>query len=83
MTTKQANILIFLVIVLIAVVALNLQKKLTSQSWEYKISAPSDSNFESQMNEFGEEGWELVTARRATNSYGGASYEVILKRPLK
>ena len=51
-------------------------------SWEYRLESPSDLRFEEEINKFGEEGWELVFARRATSSYGGgASYEIILKRP--
>ena len=52
-----------------------------AQSWEYRLESPSDWSFESELNKFGQEGWELVFARRATNSSGSASYEMILKRP--
>jgi len=54
--------------------------------WEYKIAAPSDSAFEGNMNRLGAEGWEIVSARRATtkNYITGETegiYECILKRP--
>lgn len=55
------------------------------QKWEYKIEAPQDVLFEIKVNELGREGWELVTARRATGGSGygdSASYEMIFKRPL-
>ncbi len=49
--------------------------------FDYRLESPSDGPFESQMNGFGDDGWDLASARRATSSGGGsASYEVILKR---
>jgi hypothetical protein len=49
--------------------------------FEYRIESPNDSAFDSEMNGYGSQGWELVSARRATSSNGGpASYEVILRR---
>ena len=53
----------------------------STQKWEYQIISPSDSKFDEKMNEMGNEGWELITARRATSSYSSsASYEMIFKR---
>lgn len=49
--------------------------------WEYRIESPADLLFETSMAKYGSEGWELVAARRATSSYGPASYEMIFKRP--
>lgn len=49
--------------------------------WEYKIVSPRDDDFRKEMNELGEQGWELVFARRATNVLDVASYEIILRRP--
>jgi hypothetical protein len=49
--------------------------------WEYTIIAPSDSAFESVMNEHGSNGWELISTRRASDSDSKMSYECILKRP--
>ena len=51
------------------------------QRWEYLIVSPSDTSFETTMDKYGEAGWELVSARRATDSAGSSCYEVILKRP--
>ena len=48
--------------------------------WEYNIVAPSDTMFVSEMDRYGKEGWELVSARRAVDDGEGA-YECILKRP--
>ena len=65
-------------------VLINGQNATETQKWEYKIEAPEDVLFEIKVNELGREGWELVSARRATGSgYGdSASYEMIFKRPL-
>jgi hypothetical protein len=49
--------------------------------WEYKIVSPEDYAFVIEMNDLGQEGWEVVSARRATNGeYSSPSYECILKR---
>lgn len=54
--------------------------------WEYRIASPSDEDLQAQLRALGADGWEIVSARRATSSDGGgrtaASYEMILKRPL-
>jgi hypothetical protein len=55
------------------------------QQWQYMITAPGDAAFDQQMNQLGRDGWELVSARRATSGSGyssTASYEMILKRPM-
>ena len=50
--------------------------------WEYKIVAPSDEEFDAEMASYGHEGWEIVSARRASSGSAHVmSYEVILKRP--
>lgn len=49
--------------------------------WEYRIESVPDLSFDETMNEFGDEGWELVFARRAQNSITkDFSYECIFKR---
>jgi len=48
--------------------------------WEYTIAAPSDSQLETTMCDMGADGWELVSARRATGEHS-AAYEMIFKRP--
>ena len=52
--------------------------------WEYKIESPSDYTFKSEMNVWGEDGWELVFARRATSRgyKGDPMYECIFKRKI-
>jgi len=51
-----------------------------TRKWDYKIESPSDINFESAVARMGDQGWELIFARRATSSYGSAGYEMIFKR---
>jgi hypothetical protein len=38
------------------------------EKWEYKISSLKDEDFASEMNKAGEEGWELVFARRSVQT---------------
>jgi hypothetical protein len=52
--------------------------------WEYLIEAPTDANLRQRLNQLGEQGWEIVSSRRATSQEGGtttAAYELILRRP--
>ena len=50
-------------------------------SYEYQIASPSDYSFEESMNEYGEQGWQAVSCRRAIDSITDeASYECILTR---
>ncbi len=59
-------------------------KKPAAVQWEYKIEAIDDSAFDSLMRIFGEQGWEVASARRATSGEGDSTkglYEVIFKRP--
>jgi len=55
--------------------------------WEYKIESVSDYSFSISIDNLGRDGWELVTARRATSSATPGStekpevsYEMIFKR---
>ncbi|MBD2137779.1 hypothetical protein H6F32_09290 [Anabaena sp. FACHB-1237] len=52
--------------------------------WEYKIESFEDVIFDSSMNRMGNEGWELVFARRALTGGEYSSrgiYECIFRRP--
>jgi hypothetical protein len=48
--------------------------------WEYKIDSYGDESVVTTLNELGSDGWEVISARRATGYGGSASYEFILRR---
>jgi hypothetical protein len=57
-----------------------------TQKWEYKIitlggtfSQPKDEPFEELLNEWGEEGWEVITVH---NQESTNKVRIIAKRPL-
>ena len=50
--------------------------------WEYTVESPSDVTLKKEFQRLGDEGWELVFARRASSEYREVtSYEMIFKRP--
>jgi len=51
--------------------------------WEYTVESPSDVTLKKEFERLGDEGWELVFARRASSEYSSTSYEMIFKRPKK
>jgi hypothetical protein len=54
--------------------------------WEYRIESFPDRSFDQRINALGRDGWELVFARRASDSSDYSptySYEMIFKRPKK
>lgn len=51
-----------------------------STQWEYKIVSPDDLEIVDDLNLLGTQGWEVVTARRASGYGNSYSYEMILKR---
>jgi len=56
-------------------------QKVQPVGYEYRIESIPDLTFEESMDELGEEGWELVFARRAQNSITDEfSYECIFKK---
>ena len=50
--------------------------------WEYTLKDVPDADFTDQMNEMGKDGWDVVTARRASdgNDTPTFSYEIVFKR---
>lgn len=55
----------------------------SQEKWEYKVEAPSDYGLTEKLNRLGAQGWEVVSARRASDgsSYSPTfSYEIIFKR---
>jgi hypothetical protein len=79
MTYAQANVIIGLLMAGLGLPFLSWIRPIPR--WEYVIENPGDSTFESRMDDLGSEGWELVSARRATSEFGPARYEMIFKRP--
>ena len=58
----------------------SLMHSITPRKWESRLVSPSAYLFDATMKDLGDEGWELVDARRATSKYkNGASYEMIFK----
>ena len=59
----------------------SLMHSITPRKWESRLVSPSAYLFDATMKDLGDEGWELVDARRATSKYkNGASYEMIFKK---
>src|SRR5689334_8499036 len=57
-----------------------------ARRYEYKIEIIPDDKFQQSMNLLGYQGWEAVSARRASDGNSTAptfSYEIIFRRPLK
>lgn len=61
-------------------VEVTMRKTPAAAVWEYKIANPSDYTWDDEMKRYGDEGWELVAARRASSSLGTMGYEMIFKR---
>jgi hypothetical protein len=47
--------------------------------WDHKVISHSDRQLDAELVKLGADGWEVVSARRATDG-GSAAYELILKR---
>ncbi len=53
------------------------------ERWEYQLVSPSDFSLTDELDRLGKEGWEVVSARRASDGSSDSpsfSYELILKR---
>lgn len=48
--------------------------------YEYTITTISDATYAVELRELGRQGWEIVSARRASDSTGAFAYEVIAMR---
>jgi len=79
MSRNQGTVIIVMLLIVIGVPFFSQVKP--AVKWEYKLESPSDYSFTKTMNIYGEEGWELVSARRASDSSSSMSYECIFKRP--
>src|SRR5688572_5526681 len=82
---KQQALMIILLVLLVGVQAWQLigGMSVKAQTWEYTIDSPPDEQLPGRLKTLGANGWEIVSARRATSKVGDetvASYEMILKR---
>lgn len=53
------------------------------EKWQYTVIAPNDANLENVLDKAGADGWEVVSARRASNGDSDNptfSYELIMKK---
>ena len=48
--------------------------------WEYEVFSIDDGEWGTKAQDLGASGWEIVTARRASDSDGTVAYECIAKR---
>ena len=85
LTAAQGTMLLLLI--LVAFVAWGYLKP--AQRWEYKIQSIADEQFTTELNKLGDDGWEMVFARRASSEVSDIakekpkfSYEMIFKRPV-
>lgn len=84
-TTNQGNFLIVLLIFIFGIIFWNGYKDPPREKWEYKIEAIQDETFDGDINTLGNQGWELVFARRASNGNKSGrdfSYEIIFKKKI-
>jgi hypothetical protein len=74
-------VLLLIIAFLLSVVAFHFLPTATPR-WEYMIKDVPDSGFTDQMNDLGNQGWEAVSARRASDGADSAtfSYEIIFRR---
>ncbi len=83
-TSNQGNIIIVLLIVIFGIIFWKGYKDAPPEKWQYKIEAIRDETFETDMNSLGNQGWEAVSARRASNGNRNTdfSYEIIFKKKI-
>lgn len=74
--SSRLAIVILLALILIMQIA-TFAKPISS--YEYRIVGIKDERFDEEMKNYGNKGWELVFARRATSD-NDPLYEVIFKR---
>jgi hypothetical protein len=84
MTDNQGRTLISLLSMLILIVLVQAgARALSEQTWEYKIVGFKDESLTADLSTVGDQGWEMVSARRAVVGEGQTSqgaYECIFKR---
>jgi hypothetical protein len=82
----QLNLVIVLLVLLLLLTGYQAFKpSAPSGRYEYKIESIADADFQNSMNLLGMQGWEAVSARRASNGNETSptfSYEIIFRRQL-
>ena len=76
------NLIAILLVIAIGLLAYNtFGPQGANAQYEYRIEYFKDSSTESGLETLGREGWEVVSARRASSSYSDDyGYEFILKK---
>lgn len=86
MNNKQANLIISLLTFILGIQIytnfLVAPAPLVPPKWEYGIEWFEDNDFATSVNKVGQEGWEMVFARRATNANEKYGYEMIFRRQI-
>ena len=71
-------------IFLLAILVVSAWGTFAPKHYEYKVAGSPDDTLERDLNRIGEEGWEVISARRATKdaslSKPEMMYEFVLKR---
>lgn len=90
--SPQINVVIALLLLLVIAAGLLTAKAYQPPAppppitkWEYRIGSEPDTTLEAAISKLGAEGWELVFARRAVDSFDASAkgrYEMIFRRPL-
>ncbi len=77
-----SGILILLVVLTIynSKINSNIIDSLAPSQYEYKVVSPSDITLSEEMNTEGQNGWQVVSCRRAQDSLEKFSYECIMIR---
>ena len=81
--TWQPTVAVLLLALLVGVAAYHtITSQPSSPRYEYKIESIPDASFKASMDAAGFEGWEAISARRASDGASSPtfSYEVIFKR---
>jgi hypothetical protein len=74
--------LVLVLILLVSAGQMFLNRALPEQ-WQYTIAAPKDEELKTTIDKLGADGWELVSARRASDGDSKnpkMSYEMIFKK---
>ena len=86
MTKGQGIVLLLLLFAILIILCVNffLGERSRAVKWEYRIESIEDLSFSKDMQKLGDDGWELIFARRAVTGEGLLSrgiYECIFRKP--